>query len=454
MKAAHFNTTFDRRQPGRFHAVPISAATRMAVVAVFTIACGVIGTHAAAQLRIVTYNVADLEGNQSSMRFVLQSLSEDDAQVTTGVVRAPDIFVLQEVDVGTSATVAFWLNQLDIPGTSYVRGTFTANGGGGENAVIYNELTVDEDPSGHVDITSHSGPRATDRWKFSFVTQPSEVFYIYGSHLKADTGGTNEAIRLSEVTAIRQNADALGEGAQIIYCGDYNMYASSEPGFQKFFEAGPGQAADPRFAGSFTNVFAHTQSPHDGSEGLTTGGMDDRFDFQLVSTEFIDDSGLEVDQFSYRSFGNDGSHFNKAINDGFNFYFLPDEQEIKADALAKASDHVPVVADYFRSDDPFTLEVPRLDSGQQTTLTVRGGQPNKKAYFVYSLRGMGEFFSSQLNITLRLQSPKLAASRTTNSSGVASLNATVPAGLADKPVWFQVAQQNQVTDVVLRVVDE
>jgi hypothetical protein len=33
------------------------------------------------------------------------------------------------------------------------------------------------------------------------------------------------------------------------------------------------------------------------------------------------------------------------------------------------------------------------------------------------------------------------------------VNANVPVGLADRPIWFQAAQSNRVTDVVLRVVD-
>jgi len=51
---------------------------------------------------------------------------------------------------------------------------------------------------------------------------------------------------------------------------------------------------------------------------------------------------------TYRSFGNDGLHFNEAINLGDNFYYPDDvpRSNAIADALHDASDHIPVVAEY------------------------------------------------------------------------------------------------------------
>jgi hypothetical protein len=52
--------------------------------------------------------------------------------------------------------------------------------------------------------------------------------------------------------------------------------------------------------------------------------------------------------FAYRSLGNDGIHYNLAINDGNNFYY-PGElarSNALADDLFDASDHVPIVVDY------------------------------------------------------------------------------------------------------------
>ena len=42
-------------------------------------------------------------------------------------------------------------------------------------------------------------------------------------------------------------------------------------------------------------------------------GLDDRFDFQLVTGEFLDGAGLNYINNSYHSFGNNGSTYNTDI---------------------------------------------------------------------------------------------------------------------------------------------
>ena len=88
-------------------------------------------------------------------------------------------------------------------------------------------------------------------------------------------------------------------------------------------------------------------------DGGATGGLDDRFDFILVSAALMDDQNTAyIIPESYRPWGNDGQHFNQSINDGTNGV-VPEKV---ADALHVASDHLPVVADFVftASDDVFT----------------------------------------------------------------------------------------------------
>ena len=51
---------------------------------------------------------------------------------------------------------------------------------------------------------------------------------------------------------------------------------------------------------------------------------------------------------TYRTFGNDGNHYNLDINTGNNDYFPADipRSNAAADMLFAASDHLPVVVDY------------------------------------------------------------------------------------------------------------
>ena len=118
--------------------------------------------------------------------------------------------------------------------------------------------------------------------------------------------------------------------------------------YQTLLSAGNGQAFDPiNTPGYWHNnpayASVHTQSPHDGSDGLVTGGMDDRFDFQLVSGELMDNEGVSYIPGSYHAFGNNGTSYNQAVNYFANTYPVSDAV---LDALAHASDHLPVVADY------------------------------------------------------------------------------------------------------------
>ena len=175
------------------------------------------------------------------------------------------------------------------------------------------------------------------------------AFYAYNSHYKASTGSNNENRRNAEATTIRNNADALGDGANIIYAGDFNIRSSNEEMYQTLLGDGPGQAFDPIDQPGLWNNRSqfqalHTQSPADGSvPGLITGGVDDRFDFQLVTGELLDQEGLDYLPGSYHVFGNNGTHgLNNPINSAAN----TSQPDAILDLLAQVTDHLPVVADY------------------------------------------------------------------------------------------------------------
>jgi hypothetical protein len=78
--------------------------------------------------------------------------------------------------------------------------------------------------------------------------------------------------------------------------------------------------------------------------------MDDRFDFQLVTGEFLDGEGLNYITDSYHAFGNNGSTYNTNINVGTNTVTFPGVTSYTKiqilNALFNGSDHLPVVVDY------------------------------------------------------------------------------------------------------------
>ena len=120
----------------------------------------------------------------------------------------------------------------------------------------------------------------------------------------------------------------------------------------------------------------HTQSPCLSGCGAGSG-MDDRFDFQWVSTDMLDSEGLDYIPGTYRTFGNNGSTYNTAINNGNTYDFAANgvTTHTKTDilnALASVTDHLPVVADY---QLPAVMQavagaIPRLHEGDSFNLSV------------------------------------------------------------------------------------
>ena len=87
----------------------------------------------------------------------------------------------------------------------------------------------------------------------------------------------------------------------------------------------------------------HTQSTHSWGDCFAGGGMDDRFDFILVSPYILYGSQkVQSINSSYRAVGHDGNSYNGQVNSPFN-NAVPEEI---AEALYVMSDHLPVVLDF------------------------------------------------------------------------------------------------------------
>jgi hypothetical protein len=309
---------------------------------------------AQAQLRVVTYNIVGLAGNQTALRAVFSSFHTDNKQ---GFATPVGLFLFSEVGTGDTAALLALVNQAAPAGYTYALATFTGSGtedsASGAQAAIYRTDLITEIPSGHIDLSTGAS-RNSDRWLFQLngYTSANARFYVYQSHLKASSGSANVATRLSGVQTLRANCDALGVGVRAFYSGDMNFYTRTESGYQAFIAAGNGAAVDPLGTADWTgasNAWKHTQSPRDIlADGLVGGGMDDRFDFILPTAPLSDGAGLAVIPGTTRALGNDGNHFDTDINQGNNTYYpgnLPRSNAL-ADALWAASDHIPVIVDF------------------------------------------------------------------------------------------------------------
>ena len=329
-----------------------------------------------ANLRIVSYNIASSGGApRSGLDTILEGIG---AETTNGVAEPIDVLALQEVESQATTTqdVVNLLNSFYGPGT-YARGSLNGqSSGSGTQGVVYRVATVQLLSETALGTVGGSGSgleaRQPIRYQFSVVGAPgADNFYVYDSHYKAGAASDDLAQRADEAQNIRADADALGAGVNIIYVGDYNCQSSGEAFFQTLTAAGNGHAVDPpNQLGNWHNNAAFlsflTQAPAvNPPGGLTGGGLDDRFDFELATSSLADGAGLDYRAGSYHTFGNNGSvALNGNINDPSSTALpgLANRTTI-LDLLTTVTDHLPVVMD---------LSVPASTSITVSSVVVNG----------------------------------------------------------------------------------
>ena len=197
-------------------------------------------------------------------------------------------------------------------------------------------------------------------------TDATGEFRVYSLHLKAGDTSPDENKRLAEATILRNHLNALPDNSDFLVMGDFNCYSSDDLGYQKLIGSeadNSGRSFDPiNTPGNWNNncsfASVHTQSTRatspDPNDGGATGGLDDRFDLILGSSAFLSAGEFECLVSTYEEYGNDGQHCNDNINDSPT---IPEGQTI-ADALYRASDHLPVLMDFLHPAPTLALTSP------------------------------------------------------------------------------------------------
>ena len=293
-------------------------------------------TRANAAIRVVGYNMYNNPDNAAEDAWIETIFSAIGAETVDGLAKRPDVVAVSETDTGSSARLVSVLNNVYGVSTYSVL-ISSSDGGSDRTGVLYDSSTLAL--LGWADLTdigTHTITRA--HFRPAGETGGDSEFYVYAIHLKSGSTSSAKSARAAEAANLRADADALGQGAHIIYAGDFNMYGSSEGAWVNMTAAGSGQAFDTADApGQWRDNedFKRLHSQDSRSQ------MDDRFDLQFVTGELLDGQGLDYIADSYRVFGNDGTHtLNAAISTGSGA-----SGDILA-ALELASDHLPIVADY------------------------------------------------------------------------------------------------------------
>jgi len=295
----------------------------------------------------MTYNILNYEDENDR---------EDDYALIIDFTQ-PDLIVAQEI-IGQTGYSHFQSDVLDVVNPNGWSSAPFTNQTAQQDIALYYKHDIFTFVSTSVVYTAQSsGTRDVIQWVMLHNLSGLE-FNIYGVHLKASSGSSNANQRLQETTILRNHLNELAANFFIV-AGDFNIYSnnsSSEPAFDMLTGASDnnnGRLFDPidrighwHNNSSYSDV--HTQSPRTSSfGGGANGGMDDRFDWLFVSQSILDETSsmYYVDE-TYCAFGNDGNHFNDAINDGTN-----NSVSVQmADALHDASDHLPVYMDVWFDD--------------------------------------------------------------------------------------------------------
>ncbi|MFD2562526.1 T9SS type A sorting domain-containing protein [Aquimarina rubra] len=196
---------------------------------------------------------------------------------------------------------------------------------------------------------------------------------VFVAHLKASRGSDNETKRLNMVREFTDNYANLDENDYVIFAGDFNLYSSNEPAYQELLDVNnkiimvdpintPGNWSSDN---TFTDI--HTQSTRLSSEDFddfgSGGGLDDRFDFILMSENMVNSTELKYIPNTYEAYGNNGNCYNQRID---NVDCTGTFDSALRDALYTMSDHLPVVMELqanqqFLSTPEFTETIKKIE---------------------------------------------------------------------------------------------
>ena len=216
--------------------------------------------------------------------------------------------------------------------------------------------------------------RDINQYTFKINTENAEInpirMEVFVTHLKASTGSSNRQRRLNSIQSFVSYTNTIANDSYVLFAGDFNFYTSNEEGYQYLIDnrnpiimIDPINRPAPTFPDDGVDYFnydnydstyfwnnssfsdIHSQSTRTSNSGLiddsgSTGGLDDRFDFIMMSVNFNTSSDLFYVNDSYQVVGNNGNCYNSQIS---NSNCSGTYSQTLRNALIEFSDHLPIV---------------------------------------------------------------------------------------------------------------
>lgn len=353
-------------------------------------------------ITVMHYNVLNY-GNVTSYCTTQNNNIQDKDNALSVIIEYtnPDIFTVNEVGSSNFAQERILNNILNTNGRNYyaMGNVVNASGGTIDNMLYYDsrKFALSEQ-----DVISTS-IRDIDIYKLYFkaqdlsTTQDTAFLTCFVTHLKAGSSSSDQQLRSSMTASMMSYIENNMAPGNFLLLGDLNLKTSAEQAYQnvinynntayRFYDpiATPGSWNN---SSSYADI--HTQSTHYSSNGCASGGgLDDRFDFIMISGHIQN----QTDHFtyqnnSYAALGNDGQHFNDAINYNGNSS-VPSNV---LNALYTMSDHLPVMMNLIVDQQLNTNHLVNPDdiiiqNPVENTIQIDLGSASIRSINMYSLMG-------------------------------------------------------------------
>ena len=266
----------------------------------------------------------------------------------------PDVLCVNEIGSQSVYVDRFLDNVLNVDGVTHYASCPLTNFSGGSiaNMLYYNTEKLQFHSYFYITTAYRDINAYKMYYRSNTLLEGDTVFITFLiAHLKAGGYDNNAEQRFVQVQRLMQRLEQIGVADNYVFSGDFNLTNSNEATYQHLINYPNSlyRFYDPiDEEGNWNNNsqyrYIHTQSTHTYSENgcYSTGGMDDRFDFILVSP-YIYYGSKKVKSLieTYKALGQDGSFFNGSISADNSV--VPPEVAV---ALYNGSDHLPVMLDF------------------------------------------------------------------------------------------------------------
>lgn len=329
-----------------------------AIILIINVLCNICIDLKADEIRHMQYNLMYYtENGASDCDQTTNNLNTKD-QAFKCIVKnvMPDVLTVNEVGKGNAYPQRILDNVLNTEGVDYYAFASTVSNPNGSitigNGLFYDTRKLCLHSTFYV-ATSVSYFNGYKMYMRSSELAHGDTAFItfIVCHLKA--GWECSSDRFTQAKALMNRLVNIGVADNYVLCGDFNVYNASEDAYQHFVHhSNPlirfydpidreGEWDD---NAAFADLF--TQSTHSGNSTngcFSGGGMDNRFDFILVSDYILNNRAkVRCLPDTYHALGQDGIRRNRSIIDPANNAV----SVTVANALYAMSDHLPVIMDY------------------------------------------------------------------------------------------------------------